>query len=336
MNAVIMAGGFGKRLAPLTDLAPKPMLTVANTPIIDYTVSHLTDFGIREFIFTLGFMPEILIEWAIGYQNTVCRFMIEHEPLGTLGGIKAAEDFLDETFLVLSGDAVENINLDAMLHKHFSSGAQITMAVTEVSDTQSFGVPELDAWGFATGYTEKPPKGAAKSSYANCGAYVVDKSVLQRVPKDIKTDFSLDLFPVLVQERKLAAYIHDGYWRDLGTPQSYFEANFELMKGGFFPPAPSRRRDRCASFLAGKPHGSLVSVSAVIEGGARRSVVGADAIIRRGAEIDACVVLEGAQVCGSHRNSIIGKDFELEIKLSEFLPPPYEFANFQKNFSKNL
>ncbi|MCL2798117.1 MAG: NDP-sugar synthase [Firmicutes bacterium] len=318
MNALILAGGRGARLAPLTDAIPKPMLTVANAPMVDYAVSHLWDFGLREFVFTLFFMPEAVIDWAIGYHGAVCRFMLEPEPLGTLGGVKVAEDFLDDTFIVLSGDAIEDINLDAMLHKHHKSGAEVTMAVTEAADLSLYGVPELDAFGFVTGYTEKPRPGTAKSRYANCGVYIVQKSVLSRVPADVKTDFSLDLFPALVAERKLAAFIHDGYWRDLGEPQGYYEANFELLRGGFFPPAPSRRRGRCPNRWIGEPHQSLLAASAQVLGAVKHSVIGADAIILPDARIDSCVVLEGATASGTHQNAIVGRDFVLQVSPQGF------------------
>jgi len=310
MNAVILAGGFGTRLQPLTDVTCKPMLSVCNMPMIDYTVSHLWDSGIKDFVFTLGYKPEQVIDWCIGYTGAVCRFSLEHIPLGSLGGVKAVEAFLKEHFFVFSGDIIEDINLYALMHKHITSGSKITMAVVEVEDSRQYGVVEVDGWGKVISFTEKPPFGGR--GLVNAGIYVVDKSILNIVPKDVKMDFAKDLLPVLVTRGELSAYIHDGYWQDLGTINNYFTTNFDVKNGVFFKPAPNSNRDKRLG-IRDKELGNLIAAKASVLGEARNSIIAPNADIAHGARVENCIVLDGAFVRGSHYNSIIGSSFVLPV-----------------------
>jgi NDP-sugar pyrophosphorylase family protein len=309
MNAVILAGGFGSRLRPLTDALPKPMLTVSNLPIIDYAVSHLTSFGVGEIFFSLSFCPEDIIEHCAGYKCGKNHFFVEPEPLGTLGGIKAMERGLDDCFLVVSGDAIENVDFGALLKRHSESGADVTMAVSEAGDPSLYGVVEVDGDGFVTGFKEKPKTAETVSRLVNTGVYAVSKSVLTALPKNTKLDFALDLFPLLADQknkRRLGTFFHQGYWRDVGDFNSYYASNFELMDGGFFDPAPHIRRDEFISLRPGGDTDSLISVFASVDGGIRRSVVGKNAYVGRGAVIENCVVLNGTQLySGEYRDCII-------------------------------
>jgi len=340
MNAVILAGGFGSRLSPLTDNLSKPMLQVANVPMIDYAVSHLWSIGIRDYIFTLNYRPEDIIEWCIGYRGAVSRFSLESEPLGTLGGVKAVEEFLQDVFIVASGDVIENINLDAMLHKHFASNADITMAVSEAADVSRFGVPELDAWGRVIGFIEKPL--ARQSGFVNTGIYIVNKCVLADVPQDIKLDFAKDLFPTLAAKGTLYAYTHDGYWQDAGTLASYYHVNFDLLKGGFFNPAPNRFRtqsrltatseafDLMSNSVAQSD--SLIAAAAAVHGEVSRSIVGHESFVAAHACITDCILLPGARVAAHHHGAIIGKGFTLPVKTSYDTQPSQMHQPFYPNF----
>jgi len=312
MNAVILAGGFGNRLKPLTDEKPKPMLAVANKPMLDYTISHLASFGIKDYVFTLAYKPEQIVDWATGYIGATCRFSVEEIPLGTLGGVKAVEDYLDDTFFVVSGDAIENIDFAALLDAHQNSGALVTMAATEVSDPSQFGVVKTNEWGIVTGFIEKPPRGTVENALVNCGVYCIDKRALELVPKDTKYDFSLDLFPQLVENGKLAAYIHEGYWRDTGTLESLFVTNFELAQGSFFPPAPHQERASTSSEYSYRS-GNLIGSGVSIDGFATNSILSEGCIVEHGAQIDSCIVLDGAVVTGNHKNTIIHKDGTIEL-----------------------
>jgi len=313
MNAVILAGGFGSRLKGLTENLPKPMLSVANAPMIDYAVSHLWDFKIRDFVFTLNYKPEDIIEWCIGYHGATCRFSLESEPLGTLGGVKAVEDFLHDIFIVVSGDVIENINFDAMLNKHLNSGADITMAVAEVDDVFGFGVPQIDAWGKVIDFKEKQGvKGLA--GLVNTGVYMINKSVLARIPKDVKLDFAVDLLPVLAADGKLHSYTHDGYWQDAGTLERYYNVNFNLMGGGFYFKAPNKFR-----VLNREMGGNLVASTAFVEGQIEGCIVGDGAYVESGAVLTDCIVLPKVRASSKHFNAIVGRGSVLGVQREGYI-----------------
>ncbi|MCL2062369.1 MAG: sugar phosphate nucleotidyltransferase [Firmicutes bacterium] len=307
MNAVILAGDTGHDLRPLTLSTPTPMLTVANVPVIDYAVAHLRAFGIREFVYMVGHKHENIVSYAAHYKGVTSRFLIESEPLGSLGGIKGAEQILSDVFLVISGNVIENIDLSAMFNKHFNSGALITMAVTPSEDI-SAQLVESDAWGTVIGINEKEGK-AAKAGFADCGIYIVDKQALAWVPKNTFYNF-LDLFVTLIPKRKLSTFIHEGYFSAVNTQNKYFTANFDLLRGGFFDPAPHCGRERRYSQTDGQ--NNLIAVGAQVFGNIKNSIIGFDAIIEKNAELDTCIVLEGARVAKSHRNCILGQNFILQ------------------------
>lgn len=318
MNAVVLAGGLGSRLLPLTLNVPKPMLPLANVPMLDYSLAHLVSAGVTDIVFTLGHYSEQIKEFCSGYTGIDCKFIVEDSPLGTAGGVRAAGEFLDDTFIVLSGDAVEDIDFSALLHKHYTSGALVTMAVTKVDDPSLYGVVELDGYGSITGFCEKPKIGEAKSNLVNCGIYIIDKSVLQYIPRDVKYDFSRDLFPQILQMGKLSAYIHDGYWCDIGDHRSFYQANFYLSGGGFFPPIQNLKRYKYSSYLTGGIGGNLISSSASLVGACRSSIVGHGARIASGASVDNCIIMDNAVVTGRYLNAIIGQNYSITIPTGDF------------------
>jgi NDP-sugar pyrophosphorylase family protein len=299
------------------------MLTVAGKPMIDYTVSHLADFGVYDYVFTLAHKPEQIIEWATGYRDVVCHFSLETVPLGTLGGVKAAQKLLDDTFIVMSGDALENINLDAMLNKHRLSGALITIAVKEEDDTGRFGVVEADAYGTVTGFTEKPPVGTAKSKLINCGVDIVEKSVLSFVPDNENYDFARGLFPKIVNTGLISAFIHDGYWRDIGDINSYYSANYDVPDGGFYQPLYNNFRGGYSSYRTGESAGSLIGVTALNAGRLDNCIIGQNCRIERGSALENCVVMPDTYVNGRYKNAVIGGGFVKQIEIPD---PVYRYA----------
>lgn len=313
MNAVILAGGFGSRLSPITDRVPKPMVKVNNVPMLDYIVSHLSGVGINNFVFTLGYKPEQIIEHAVRYKQAKCRFSIESEPLGTLGGVKINQKLLDDTFIVFSGDALEDINLYALINKHVSSSALVTMAVTPVEDTYKYGICELDGYGNVVSYDEKPPLGKEKTNLANCGIYVISKKVLSLVPSDINLDFSNDLFPTLVKNGQLNAYIHDGYWCDIGSIKDYYLANFYAKDNDFFSGLNKINSSGMRAKVSGQVVSSSICGGGGIVGRVNNSIVGSGSSVASGSSIDSCVVLDNVVVKGSYNNCIIGQEFILDL-----------------------
>lgn len=284
--------------------------------MLDYTVSHLYNFGIREMVFTLGYRADAVTEWVTGYRDIKCRFSLEDIPLGTAGGVKEAEGLLDDVFIVMSGDALEDIDLAAMAHKHFASKAAITMAVTHVANPSLYGVVEMDGYGTVVGFVEKPQNGESTSNLINCGVYIINKSVLRLVPKGERFDFARDLFPLLLSSGKISAYIHDGYWSDIGDIRSYYQANFDMMRqGGFFPKPFNYNGERYSSYRTGGKYPSLIGSTASLVGHCRSSILGQGARIASGASVDNCIVLDEVVVRSRYLNAVIGEGFALTVPL---------------------
>ena len=326
MNAIVLAGGFGSRLKPLTDACPKPMLRVANRPMLDYVVAQLNNYGIVDMVFTLGYLPEQVEEHAGSYRGVKCEFTVETEPLGTAGGVKAAEKLLDDVFVVISGDALSNIDLEKMLEQHFNSGASVTMATTTVPDPRLYGVVRLDEANRVVGFAEKPQT-AEYGNLVNAGVYVVNKSVLEYVPKNVMFDFSRDLFPQLVESGELSAYLHNGYWCDIGDKESYYRANFFMKNGGFYDFLPSFDAQIYESKATGD---NLINGSAVTVGNLKSCIVGRDARIASNADLYKCIVTDGALVTGKHAYEIIGADYDEKLDKIEAK------AHVEENYYSNL
>lgn len=327
MNAVILAGGFGSRLRPLTDTTPKPMLPIANQPMIDFVISHLVSFGVHDIVFTLGYFPEKVTAWVDGYKSVVPHYVVEDVPLGTAGGVKAAFEYLDDNFIVVSGDALENVDYAAMTAAHVSSGRAVTMAVTHVSDARPFGLVEISG-DLVTKLTEKPAN--LCEGIVNCGVYIIRRSVLERIPPQTFYDFSRDFFPALISEGEVGAYFHDGYWSDIGSPSSYYEANFSMKNGGFYPRIYNRFRT--VSHKLGGEEFTLAAYSALVTGRCRDSIVCEGAAISSGGAVDRCLVMPGATVRGTHYSEIVGEDFSISIAPT-FVENPQVSTQIYKNFS---
>lgn len=329
MNAVLLAGGFGSRLKPLTDSVPKPMLPVANAPMLDYAVSHLKAVGISDVVFTLGYYPEQVKVWADAYTSVHTHYLVEDVPLGTAGGVRAAQNMLDDTFIVVSGDALENVDYAAMLRSHVRSGKAATMAVTSVPDPRAFGLVKYRKDGTVTQFTEKP-EDARESGIVNCGIYILDRSVLSLIPQNVRFDFSRDLFPVLVEREELNAYYHDGFWSDVGSPVSYYEANFRMMQGGFYPFA--RNGLRTVSRKLGSETPTLAAYSALCTGRFSGCVIGDGAAVASDAHIQNCVVLPNVTVRGYHYGEILGNGFAV-FAAPELVRGRHDSTEIYKNFS---
>lgn len=329
MNSVILAGGFGSRLKPLTDDVPKPMLPLANVPMLDYVISHLYASGIDDIVLTLGYRTEQVENWVSGYERLNTRCITENVPLGTAGGVRAASAMLDERFIVVSGDALENIDYEAMLTAHRKSGKLVTMAVTEVEDPRQFGLVVADEKGTVKEFTEKP-ENATEGGVVNCGVYILEREALKFIPQGVKYDFSRDLFPRLVQMEQLGVYMHDGFWSDIGSPRAYYEANFKALSGAFFP--GPHNRYKTISRKLGQVDVSLAAYSALTVGKCRHSIVGEYAAVSSGADVCDCVIMPGVTVSGIHYGEIIGEGYSLPITAPDFMSR-HDSTQIYKNFS---
>jgi len=234
MKAVIMAGGQGTRLRPLTCSRPKPMVPVANKPIMEYIIELLINHGIVDVAVTLQYMPELIKDYFHdGSEFGInMRYYTEDVPLGTAGSVKNAEEFLDDTFIVISGDALTDIDLKKAIDFHFRKGSVATLVLKKVDIPLEYGVVVTDEEGRITRFLEKPSWGEVFSDTVNTGIYILSPEVLSYIKKNEIFDFSKDLFPMLLKKKMpMFGYITEDYWCDIGDLAAYNQAHMDIMNG---------------------------------------------------------------------------------------------------------
>ncbi|MDF2439698.1 MAG: mannose-phosphate guanylyltransferase / phosphomannomutase [Abditibacteriota bacterium] len=233
MQAIILAGGMGTRLRPLTYTVPKPMLPVALEPAMAHTVRSLERAGFNEVIVTTNYLAEVVTEGIEEWGPPIpVRCVKEHKALGTAGCIKNLIDELDDEFLVIQGDAVADIDYERFLNFHREHEADVTISVMRVQDTREFGIVAVEDDGHITRFQEKPRPEEAFSNLANSGFYVLKKSTFDNVPANEEYDFSRQLFPALMaQGARFYAWEMRSYWVDIGRVQTYLEGNRHQIQG---------------------------------------------------------------------------------------------------------
>lgn len=285
MRAVVLVGGFGTRLRPLTLSIPKPMLPVGHVPIIERLVANLGRSGIEDVTLALGFKAEPFLE---AFPNGKCagvtlNYAVEPDPLDTAGAIRFAADAsgIDDTFVVVNGDVLTDLDVAQLVQFHRERGAEATLHLIPVPDPSAFGVVGLDADGRVERFVEKPAPGTAPSNLINAGTYVLEPSVLRRIPKDKKVSIERVTFPAVAAEGGLFGMATDDYWIDTGQPDLYLKANLDVLSG-------IRRNDQAAAVS----DGAHVHRTAVIE----EAIVGTGATVGEGAQVKRTVLLPGAVV----------------------------------------
>ena len=232
MKAVVMAGGEGSRLRPLTIGRPKPMVPMVSKPVMGHILDLLKRQGITEIVVTLHFMPEA-IQSYFGDGHTLgmeIHYAIEETPLGTAGSVKNAKEYLDEPFIIISGDAVTDINLQNVISFHQEKSAEATLTLYRVPNPLEYGVIITDQDGRITQFLEKPSWGEVISDTVNTGIYVIDPSVLELIEEGVPTDWSKDVFPQLLESgRPLFGYVADGSWTDVGDIAEYIRATADIL-----------------------------------------------------------------------------------------------------------
>ncbi len=285
MRAVVLVGGFGTRLRPLTLARPKQLLPVVHSTMIERVVGRLGSQGVTEVILSLGYQPDLFRE---AFPDGRCagvpiRYAQEPEPLDTAGAIAFAARAagLDETFLAVNGDVLTDLDVAALWAFHSERGAEGTIALTPVEDPSRYGVVVTDDAGRVTEFIEKPPAGTAPSNWINAGTYVLEPSVLDLVPTGARSSIEREVFPELAGRGELFAMTSDAYWIDAGTPEAYLTAQLDLLDG---------HRDGWAE--AGVDPSAKVDPTATV----RRSVIDADACVGAGATVEDAVIMAGATV----------------------------------------
>jgi mannose-1-phosphate guanylyltransferase/phosphomannomutase len=234
MKAVIMAGGKGSRLRPLTCNKPKPMVPVLNKPVMEYAVELLKKHGITDIAVTLQYLPEVIKDYfGDGSRYGVnMQYFEETIPLGTAGSVKNAEDFLNETFLVISGDGITDYNLTQALDFHCQQGGIVTLVMAKVQNPLEYGVVMCDENSRIIRFLEKPSWGEVFSDTVNTGIYVIEPEIFSYYQKDVFFDFSKDLFPMLLADQKpMYGYVATGYWSDIGNLEQYRQTHNDLLDG---------------------------------------------------------------------------------------------------------
>ena len=234
MKAVIMAGGFGTRLRPLTSGIPKPMVPMVNKPIMEHIVELLKNHGIVDIVSTLFYQPDAIT----GYFGDGGAFGIKMQyrkaeaDYGTAGSVRNAKDFLNERFLIISGDVLTDFDLTAAIRFHEEKKAKATILLTRVSNPLQYGVVLTKADGKITRFLEKPSWGEVFSDTINTGIYILEPDVLDLVPEKQEFDFGKNLFPILLErDLGLYGYIAQGYWKDIGSLNEYQDAHMDAIRG---------------------------------------------------------------------------------------------------------
>ncbi len=233
IKAVMMAGGFGTRIQPLTNSIPKPMLPIFNLPMMEHTLKKLVDIGIKDIIVLLYFKPDIIKNY-FGDGSKIganIQYVLPNEDYGTAGAVGEAREFLDTTFIIVSGDLVSDFDFEKIIEYHNSIKSKLTITLTSVENPLQFGVVIANEEGRIEKFLEKPSWGEVFSDTINTGIYVIEPEILEYIPKEGNFDFAKDLFPLLMKEGIiLNSYTAEGYWRDVGNTDSYREVYDDIFK----------------------------------------------------------------------------------------------------------
>ena len=286
MKAVILAGGEGTRLRPLTLRTPKPVVPVLDRPFLRYQLDLLATVGIREIVFSLAYRPE-QIQAVFGDGSALGRrilYAVEETPLGTGGAVKNAEPQLDDVTVVFNGDVLTDVDLGAVLAAHRRAKASATIVLFPVPNPSAYGLVETDAQGRVRRFIEKPKPEEITTDRINAGIYVLDTRALQLIPPGVNHSIERGFFPALLRRGDFVlGYVHDRYWIDIGTPEKYLQVHRDILERRF--PVSIEAAARGAGHVA---------ESAIVEGQARLDgafYIGPGCRIEAGAEIAGGAVL---------------------------------------------
>ena len=324
MQALILAGGEGTRLRPLTSTMPKPVVPLVDQPFISYMLEWLRAHGVEDVILSCGFMAEG-VRGVLGDGSEfglTLRYVEEQRPLGTGGALKFAGELLEERFLMLNGDVLSDIDLTAQLRQHERTGARATLALIGVDDPSAYGLVRCDPDWSVTDFVEKPGSEETGPNLVNAGAYILQRDVLDTMgPAGTNISIEREVFPLLIG-KGLFGYQASGYWLDIGTPARYLQASFDILEGNVHTEVGDRLAGASlvlvndatiegrivAPAIVGS--GSVVAEHAIVGG---RAVLGRGVIVRPGARVENSVLLDGAKVGERTRisDSIVGRGVEI-------------------------
>jgi mannose-1-phosphate guanylyltransferase len=316
--AILLVGGFGTRLMPLTKNTPKPMLTVAGIPVTEHQIAMAKAAGITEIVLATSYLSEIFTpyfgdgsKWGISI-----KYAVEKEPLGTGGAIRNAAQLLsgNESIVILNGDVLSSHNLAEQIRQHEAHDADVTLHLTEVRDARAFGCVPTDSEGRVTAFLEKMDNPV--TNQINAGCYVFNPRVLTTIPLGAVVSVERETFPQLVANNAVVyGYVENSYWLDIGTPRALLKASIDIVeRAGECLLMPGATIDPTAIIKGGSCIGrdSVVGAGAIID----RSIIEANATIESGAEITDSFVAAGAHV---DKGAVITSSF---VTIGEILPIP--------------
>jgi mannose-1-phosphate guanylyltransferase len=291
MQAIVLVGGEGTRLRPLTSDVPKPAVTLVDRPFLAYAIEWLAAHGVTEVVLACGFLPDVLREALADEEaraGVEITYVAEPEPLGTAGAIRFAAEALgerlDDRFLALNGDVLADLDLSALVRAHEERSARATIGLHPVEDSSAYGLVRCDADGRVLEFLEKT--GEAVPGEINAGAYVLERSILNLVPAGRAVSIEREVFPRLVGEG-LFGLLLDGYWMDIGTPDRYLQASWDILEG------------RVETRVTPTAPGQLIAADARIGAGAQigaRAVISSGCTVEAGAEVTGSVLLDGCTI----------------------------------------
>ncbi len=328
-KAVILVGGPGTRLQPLTYDTPKAMVPVLNKPFMEHTIAYLKQFGIEDIILTLSYLPEVVQNYfgdgsRFGARVTYC---LEKEPMGTAGAVKNAGPYLNGTFIVLNGDIFTDLDIADMLACHRSKGAKATISLKWVDDPSAFGVVETDSDQRVRRFIEKPPLAEATTNWINAGTYILEPEVLEHIPANSYYMFEKGLFPLLLEmEEPVYGYPFSGYWLDMGNLENYLSLNSDLLSAKASSPLMHDSGDGIYCDQDATIHSSVKIAAPVMIGNRCQIsqgvyikgpvVIGPDCHLEEGASVENTVLWDRVRIGAHARLSqcIIGSHTRIEPK----------------------
>src|SRR5215218_7615025 len=318
MQAVVLVGGQGTRLRPLTYDIPKSLVPLRNRPFMGYMLDFLRGAGLDGAVLSLGYLPDPIQAYLCDKQDLVgfsVDYAVEDHALGTAGGIKNAEKYLDDTLVVVNGDVLTGMDLSRAIQVHKASDALATIVLTSVEDPTAYGLVEVDHEMLVHRFIEKPAADEVTTNLVNAGVYVLEPEVLAMIPAGREVSIEREIFPELQESGRLRANITSSYWRDIGTPRSYLAASHDVLSGAVGAREGFEYLDVDPSVECGKNVRLLPPVSideecrisdlATIGG---RSWLGKGCVAGGRAVVEGSILLEGAEVEAGAvvRGSVIG------------------------------
>jgi mannose-1-phosphate guanylyltransferase len=329
MKAVVLIGGKGTRLRPLTYTTTKAMLPIANVPFVDRLIKRLESHGITEIIFAMNYLAEEMKSYLENQRNRykariICS--IEPKPVGSAGAVKFNERYLDETFLLLNGDILTDLDYTDLVRFHREKKALVTVNIAEIPDPTRFGVVDMDSEGRVICWQEKPSVEEARSNWANVGAWAMEPEILSEIPVGQFVSLEREVFQDLVKARApFYGYKSYGYWADIGTPESYLDLHRDILSGKIVEPIPGqevqdniRVASKCeVSTLARLLKPVVINCNIEHSNSIKDTVIWDNTVVGSGTSLNSSIVGRNVQIASnvSIFDAVVGDDCIIDIPM---------------------